>query len=77
MVQFLVPVVIKEIEYEEGLSDKIDTTRMKKPSFLMVLTANGPYAYRREDGIYVVPISCLNWRNIVSMKYQSYVIKTD
>ena len=41
------------------LSDKIDTTRMKKPSFLMVLTANGPYAYRREDGVYVVPISCL------------------
>lgn len=42
-----------------ALSDKIDSTRMKKPSFLMVLTANGPYAYKREDGIYVVPISCL------------------
>ena len=42
-----------------ALSDKIETTRMKKPSFLMVLTANGPYAYRREDGVYVVPISCL------------------
>ena len=42
-----------------ALSDKIETTRMKKPSFLMVLTANGPYAYRREDGDYVVPISCL------------------
>ena len=41
-----------------ALSDKIDTTRMKKPSFLMVLTANGPYAYRREDGVYVVPMSC-------------------
>ena len=42
-----------------ALSDKIDTTRMKKPSFLMVLTANGSYAYRREDGVCVVPISCL------------------
>ena len=42
-----------------ALSDKIDTTRMKKPSFLMVLTANGPYAYRRDDGVYIVPISCL------------------
>ena len=41
------------------LREKIDTTKMKAPSFLMVLTANGPYAYRREDGVYVVPISCL------------------
>ncbi len=41
------------------LADKIDTTRMKHPSFLMVLTAIGPYAYRREDGVYVVPIGCL------------------
>ena len=23
------------------------------------LKGNGPYAYRREDGVYVVPISCL------------------
>jgi len=41
------------------LADKIDTTRMKKPSFLMVLTATGQYAYRNEEGIYVVPIGCL------------------
>lgn len=41
------------------LADKIDTTKMKKPSFLMVLTAVGPYAYRREDGVYVVPVSTL------------------
>jgi len=41
------------------LAEKIDTTRMKNPSFLMVLTANGPYAYRREDGVYVVPVGCL------------------
>lgn len=41
------------------LARKIDTTRMKNPSFLMVLTANGSYAYRRKDGVYVVPIGCL------------------
>lgn len=43
----------------KSLESKIDTTRMKKPSFLMVLTAVGPYAYRREDGVYVVPVGCL------------------
>lgn len=41
------------------LESRIDTTRMKNPSFLMVLTAVGDYAYRREDGVYVVPIGCL------------------
>lgn len=42
------------------LSDKIDTTKMKKPSFLMVLTGIGDYAYKRpDDGVYVVPIGCL------------------
>ena len=39
--------------------DKIDTSKMKAPSFLMVLTAVGPYAYRREDGVLVMPIGCL------------------
>ena len=42
-----------------ALSAKIDTERMKKPSFRMVLTASGTYAYRREDDVYVVPVSCL------------------
>lgn len=41
------------------LAAKIDTGRMKAPSFLMVLTATGKFAYRREDGVYVVPIGCL------------------
>lgn len=41
------------------LADKIDTTKMKKPSFMMVLTATGDYAFRREDGVLVVPIGCL------------------
>ncbi len=41
------------------LKNKIDTTKMKAPSFLMVLIGAGDYAYRRQDGIYVVPIGCL------------------
>lgn len=41
------------------LADKIDTNRMKSPSFKMILTAVGDYAYRRSDGIYVVPIGVL------------------
>lgn len=41
------------------LSSKIDTEKMKKPSFLMILTATGKYAYKRKDGVYVVPIGCL------------------
>ena len=41
------------------LASKIDTTKMKEPAFLMVVTAVGRFAYRREDGIYVVPIGCL------------------
>lgn len=41
------------------LRDKIDTTKMSNPSFLMVLTGIGKYAYKREDGIYVVPIGVL------------------
>ena len=42
-----------------SLSSKIDTEKMKSPSFQMVLTATGRFAYRREDGVYVVPIGCL------------------
>lgn len=41
------------------LESRIDTTKMKNPSFLLVLTAIGKYAYKREDGVYVVPIGCL------------------
>lgn len=41
------------------LKNKIDTTKMKDPSFLMILIGIGKYAYRREDGIYVVPVGCL------------------
>ena len=42
------------------LAGKIDTEKMKAPSFLMVLTGIGEYPYRRaEDGVLVVPIGCL------------------
>ena len=41
------------------LASKIDTTKMKVPAFLMVLTAVGDYAYQRKDGIFVVPVGCL------------------
>ena len=44
----------------KSLSAKIDTERMKKPSFLMVMTGIGEYAYKRpEDGVLVVPVGCL------------------
>ena len=54
-----------ETRIEEGaanlnnLEGKIDITKMKKPSFKMVLTAVGQYAYMRADGVMVVPIGCL------------------
>ncbi|MEI8216330.1 MAG: DUF4143 domain-containing protein [Eubacteriales bacterium] len=41
-----------------SLKNKIDTGRMKSPSFMMVLTGTD-FAYKREDGVYVVPIGCL------------------
>lgn len=41
------------------LANIIDTTRMPEPSFMMVLIGIGKYAYRRKDGVYVVPIGCL------------------
>lgn len=41
------------------LANKIDTTKMKSPSFMMVLTALGSYAYQREDNVWVVPVGSL------------------
>ena len=49
----------KGVDTLTSLVSKIDTTKMKAPSFLMVLTAVGDYAYQRKDGVYVVPIGCL------------------
>lgn len=42
-----------------ALSAKIDTDKMREPSFMMVLTATGDYAYRRTDGVLVVPVGTL------------------
>lgn len=43
----------------KSMEAKIDTDKMSVPSFLMVLTGTGDYAYRRHDGVYVIPIGCL------------------
>lgn len=43
----------------QKLAAKIDTSCMPQPSFLMVLTASGNWAYRRKDGVLVVPVGCL------------------
>lgn len=54
-----------ETSINEGLAslkkfaENIDTDIMHKPSFLMVLTAATNYAYKTDDGIFVVPIGCL------------------
>lgn len=39
--------------------NKIDTDKMNPPSFLMVLTGTGDFAYQRHDGVFVVPIGSL------------------
>ncbi|MFZ0471072.1 MAG: DUF4143 domain-containing protein [Bacteroidales bacterium] len=40
------------------LRQKVDSEKMNQPSFLMVITG-GQVAYRRPDGVLVVPIGCL------------------
>lgn len=49
----------KGIENLLKLKNKIDTDKTNNPSFMMILTATGKYAYKREDDIYIVPIGCL------------------
>ena len=41
------------------LKDKIDTSKMNEPSFLMILCAKAPFAYKRKDGVIICPICCL------------------
>ena len=54
-----------DVLVEEGAKNlaafaaKIDTGRMKEAAFRMVLTAVGGFAYRREDGVWVCPLSAL------------------
>jgi len=40
------------------LKEKIDMSKMRAPSFLLVLTG-GQFAYRRKDGVWIVPVGCL------------------
>ena len=40
------------------LRERVDADRMGEPSFLAVVTA-GATAYRRDDGVLVVPLACL------------------
>ena len=54
-----------EKNIEEGASNlmalarNIDTEKMPAPSFMAVIVGVGQYAYRRKDGVYVIPIGCL------------------
>lgn len=41
------------------MKNKIDTEKMNNPAFLMILTAIGKFAYKRDDGVYIIPIGCL------------------
>ncbi len=51
-------------EIEDGakhlmeLRRKVDTEKVGEPAFLMIVTG-GEFAYRRKDGVFVVPIGCL------------------
>ncbi len=60
----LVEVKMGQSRIDEGashllkLAERIDQTREGHPSFLMVLTSTA-CAYRRKDGVVVVPLACL------------------
>lgn len=60
----LIEVKLGEAEFDIAadnlttLKQKIDSEHMSEPSFMMILSGTR-YAYRREDGIYVVPVGCL------------------
>lgn len=43
----------------KALSNKIDQEKMNEPSFLAVVTAATEFAYKRKDGVFVIPIACL------------------
>ncbi len=54
------PTAIEEgVKNLKSLSDKIDDTKMYKPDFMMVLIGVGEHAYKRQDGVFIVPIGCL------------------
>lgn len=47
------------VETLNTVAENIDTSRMKHPSFKMIVTGIGKYAYEHPDGVLVVPIGCL------------------
>lgn len=47
---------IRRLVKESNISEK--QAHMREPDLLIVLTG-GELAYRREDGVYVIPIGCL------------------
>ena len=47
------------VESLKKLAARIDTEKMSEPAFMMVLCGVAPFAYKREDGVYVVPITSL------------------
>lgn len=40
------------------LVNRVNTNKMREPSFLMILSAT-EFAYKRKDGVYVAPLGCL------------------
>lgn len=61
----LIEIKLGSDRIEEGartlnkLESILDMDKMKAPAFKMLIVGKAPYAYRREDGILVVPIGCL------------------
>ena len=43
----------------DDLCRKLDMTKMRMPSFKMILTADGDFAYRNEKDVLICPIGCL------------------
>ena len=41
------------------LKERIDCEKMNEPAFMMILCGVAPFAYRRKDGVFVVPAGCL------------------
>ena len=49
---------VKSTTAEQIAKSLVDDQKMKKPDFLMVITAT-EYAYQRDDGVWIVPLACL------------------
>ena len=59
-------VILPSKSYLLALANNIDTNKMPAPSFMAVIIGVGKYAYRRKDGVYVIPIGCLkDWKIII------------